>query len=148
MLMRASCQAAVCDDRRHICAEPKAASRNTAQFVTPGITPKFRMARRPIGTFFCALHSADIGSAFTAPEHPHNPKFAHIARQIRSRTSGSKEAWPTPDRKAALDRARPPFSSFNNFLRYELRREVLMMFRMYNRALSTAEVKQLYNAGR
>jgi hypothetical protein len=48
MLMRASCEAAVCDDRRHICAEPKAASRNTAQFVTPGITPKFRMTRRPM----------------------------------------------------------------------------------------------------
>ena len=40
---------AVCDDRRHICVEPKAASRNTAQFITPGITPKFRMTRRPRG---------------------------------------------------------------------------------------------------
>src|SRR5258707_7474637 len=40
--MRASCGAAVCDDRRHMCVEPKAKSRNTAQFITPGITPKFR----------------------------------------------------------------------------------------------------------
>jgi hypothetical protein len=58
MLMRASCDAAVCDDRRHICAEPKAASRNTAQFIIPRSTQS------------SALHSADIGSAFTAPEQP------------------------------------------------------------------------------
>ncbi len=31
-----------CDDRRHSCVEPKAKSRNAAQFITPGITPKFR----------------------------------------------------------------------------------------------------------
>jgi len=46
ILMKASCDAAVCDDRRQMCVEPKAKSRNTAQFITPGITPKFR---RPAG---------------------------------------------------------------------------------------------------
>jgi hypothetical protein len=39
------------------------------------------------------------------------------------------------------------FCEFNNRLRYELRREGLMMF-VTTTALSTAEVKQLYNAGR
>ena len=35
--------------RNRVCAELKAASCNTAQFITPGITPKFRMTRRPMG---------------------------------------------------------------------------------------------------
>ncbi len=34
--------------RNRVCAELKAASCNTAQFITPGITPKFRMTRRPM----------------------------------------------------------------------------------------------------
>jgi hypothetical protein len=35
-----------------MCVEPKAKSRNTAQFITPGITPKFRRpAGVPVGDF-------------------------------------------------------------------------------------------------
>jgi len=41
-----------------------------------------------------------------------------------------------------------PFCEFNSLLRYELRREVLINVRLYNRELSTAEIKQRYNAGR
>jgi hypothetical protein len=41
-----------------------------------------------------ALHSAEIETAFTVPEHPQlvppNPKFAHIVWQIRSRNFGFK----------------------------------------------------------
>ena len=42
--------------RNRVCAEPKAASCNTAQFITPGITPKFRMTRRLwVGLYSAAL---------------------------------------------------------------------------------------------
>jgi len=43
---------AVCDDRRHMCVESKAKSRNTSQFIAPAITPKFR---RPAG-----VHSSEL----------------------------------------------------------------------------------------
>jgi len=42
--------------RNRVCAELKAASCNTAQFITPGITPKFRMTRRLwVGLYSAAL---------------------------------------------------------------------------------------------
>jgi hypothetical protein len=135
MLMRASCEAAVCDDRRHICAEPKVASRNTAQFVTPGITPKFRMARRRM-----KRRRHGLGCAPCAPRETDFYKTRLLYMRPEAKLGQrliAKPLWIAP----------PPFCEFNNLLRYELRREVLMMF-VSTIARSTAGVKQLYNAGR
>jgi hypothetical protein len=54
--MRASCDAAVRDHRRHICASRKRQHHAIPQSITPGITPKFRVTRRPV------RHSAPSGA--------------------------------------------------------------------------------------
>src|SRR5258706_15293212 len=61
--MRASCDAAVWEDRRHMCVEPKAKSRNTAQFITPGITQSSG-ARR------CRLPTLVVDVYFCDPQSP------------------------------------------------------------------------------
>src|SRR5260370_16175616 len=59
-----------CDDRRHSCVEPKAKSRNAAQFITPGITPKFRrpqVCRSP--TLVVDVRLGSFASVLACPQH-------------------------------------------------------------------------------
>jgi hypothetical protein len=55
----------------------RAASRNTAQFVTPGITPKFRMTRRPMRQRRHGLVCAPCAPLETSRPHDHAQGRAH-----------------------------------------------------------------------